>query len=179
MKTVTIYMEWKGTVDRTYRYKYGGYGAILTYKGHEKEISGGEVNLANNHDTLLMGTSAALEALKEPCKVNLLLPYEMSAKQYNDMKNGLELNRWLNYCEQNIHWIDCPDDDLWQRLSNAAKTHTIKLPLAKDDTECALRKKAKELTYKAEKDTFREKAVCIKCMRCHTTNINFSCPVWS
>ena len=48
----------------------GGWGAVLRYNGHEKEISGGEANTTNNR----MELSAVIEALsmlKEPCKVTL------------------------------------------------------------------------------------------------------------
>lgn len=48
----------------------GGWGAILRYKGTEKEISGGEENTTNNRMELLAVISA-LELLKEPCQVIL------------------------------------------------------------------------------------------------------------
>ena len=48
----------------------GGYGTILRYKGHEKELSGGEANTTNNRMELT-AVIVGLEALKEPCKVTL------------------------------------------------------------------------------------------------------------
>ena len=45
----------------------GGWGAILRYNGHEKELSGGEVNTTNNRMELTAVISA-LQSLKEPCK---------------------------------------------------------------------------------------------------------------
>ena len=48
----------------------GGYGVILRYKGHEKELSGGEAHTTNNRMEITAAV-VALEALKEPCKVNL------------------------------------------------------------------------------------------------------------
>ena len=48
----------------------GGWGAILVYQGHEKELSGGE-KLTTNNRMELMAAISALEALKEPCRVTL------------------------------------------------------------------------------------------------------------
>ena len=48
----------------------GGWGAILVYHGHEKELSGGERDTTNNRMEL-MAAIRGLEALKEPCKVTL------------------------------------------------------------------------------------------------------------
>ncbi|HPW60051.1 MAG TPA: ribonuclease HI, partial [Candidatus Rifleibacterium sp.] len=48
----------------------GGWGAILRYKEIEKELSGGEPETTNNRMEL-MGVIAALESLKEPCRVKV------------------------------------------------------------------------------------------------------------
>ncbi len=46
----------------------GGYGAILRFGEHEKELSGGEEHTTNNRMEL-MAVITALEALKRPCRV--------------------------------------------------------------------------------------------------------------
>ena len=48
----------------------GGWGAILQYGAHEKELSGGDAMTTNNKMELT-GVISALEALKEPCAVDL------------------------------------------------------------------------------------------------------------
>ena len=48
----------------------GGWGAILSYGEHEKELSGGEPHTTNNRMEL-MAAIAALEALKKPSTVEL------------------------------------------------------------------------------------------------------------
>ncbi len=48
----------------------GGFGAILKYKGVEKEICGGEAHTTNNRMEMT-AVITALEMLKEPCKVTL------------------------------------------------------------------------------------------------------------
>ena len=48
----------------------GGWGAILVYKGIEREMSGGDASTTNNRMELT-AVLEALEALKEPCEVEL------------------------------------------------------------------------------------------------------------
>ncbi len=48
----------------------GGWGAILRYRGTEKELSGGEAATTNNRMEL-MAAIIALETLKRPCRVRL------------------------------------------------------------------------------------------------------------
>ena len=48
----------------------GGWGAILRYGAHEKEMSGGAADTTNNRMEL-SGVIAALSALKQPCRVIL------------------------------------------------------------------------------------------------------------
>lgn len=48
----------------------GGWGAVLRYKGFEKEMSGGERETTNNRMELT-AVITALSALKEPCEVDL------------------------------------------------------------------------------------------------------------
>ena len=66
MKKVTVYTDGacRGNPG------VGGWGAILVYEGHKKELSGGERETTNNRMELMAAISA-LEALKEPCEVAL------------------------------------------------------------------------------------------------------------
>ena len=48
----------------------GGYGAILVYRGREKELSGGQAQTTNNRMELT-AVIEALRALNEPCEVTL------------------------------------------------------------------------------------------------------------
>ena len=66
MKTVTIYTDGACSGNPG----PGGWGAILMYGRHKKELSGGEGQTTNNRMEL-SGVIAALEQLKEPCLVEL------------------------------------------------------------------------------------------------------------
>ena len=66
MKTVTIYTDGACSGNPG----PGVWGAILSYNGREKELSGGERQTTNNRMELTAVISA-LEALREPCAVEL------------------------------------------------------------------------------------------------------------
>jgi len=66
VKTVTLYTDGACSGNPG----PGGWGAILSYNGVEKELSGGESATTNNRMELLAVISG-LEALKEPCHVEL------------------------------------------------------------------------------------------------------------
>ena len=64
----------------------GGWGAILSFGDHEKELMGGEAHTTNNRMEL-MAAIAALEALKRPCTVDL-----HTDSQY--LRNGI--TKWID-----------------------------------------------------------------------------------
>jgi ribonuclease HI len=98
----------------------GGYGAILSYSGKEKELSGGFRNTTNNRMEL-MGVIAGLASLKEPCTVTVV-----SDSKYvvDAMRNG-----WAAKWRQN-GWKRNKKDhalnpDLWGRLLDLCAKHTV------------------------------------------------------
>ena len=66
MKTVTLYTDGACSGNPG----PGGWAAILIYKSYERELSGGEAQTTNNRMELL-GVIRGLQALKEPCVVEL------------------------------------------------------------------------------------------------------------
>lgn len=100
----------------------GGYGAILRYKGKEKELSGGEAETTNNRMELMAAISA-LEALREPCRVKLC-----SDSKYvvDGMGKG-----WAKKWRAN-GWMRNKKDpalnpDLWERLLAQFERHEVEL----------------------------------------------------
>lgn len=97
----------------------GGWGAILRYGEHEKEISGGDPATTNNRMEL-MAAIRALEALKNPSLVIL----------HTDSKYVMDgLTRWLPRWKSN-GWKTADkkpvkNSDLWQRLDEATQRHDI------------------------------------------------------
>ena len=98
----------------------GGWGAILRYNGHEKEISGGEPETTNNRMELL-AVIEGLRLLKYPCKVKL----------YSDSKYVVDaiLKGWLDSW-QSRGWKKADKSpalnvDLWERLLSELSRHEM------------------------------------------------------
>ncbi len=98
----------------------GGYGAILTYGEHIKEISGGYA-LTTNNRMELMACIKALEALKYPCKVTVT-----SDSKYvvDGISKGWAVkwkkNNWKRNNKSNAENID-----LWERLLKLLEKHIV------------------------------------------------------
>ncbi len=98
----------------------GGWGAILRFNGHEKEISGGEPVTTNNRMEL-MAAIAALESLNRPCTVRI-----HTDSQY--VKHGITewIGRWQANGWRTSDRKPVKNADLWQRLQGAAGRHRVK-----------------------------------------------------
>ena len=117
MKTVTIYTDGACSGNPG----PGGWGAILEYMGHEKELSGGEQNTTNNRMELT-AVIKALQALKEPCTVEL----------YSDSKYVLDaLQKGWAVSWRKKGWIKSDkkpalNPDLWETLLNLVEQHDVR-----------------------------------------------------
>jgi len=117
-KKVTIYSD-GGCVGNP---GPGGYGVVLLYGEHRREISGGYRHTTNNRMELLAAISG-LHALKEPCEVLLF-----SDSQY--VVNGI-MKGWARRWQQN-GWRRNKDEfaenrDLWERLLHLCDKHDVRL----------------------------------------------------
>ena len=97
----------------------GGWGAILTLGGHEKEISGGEPHTTNNRMEL-MAAIAALEALKRPCEVEL-----HTDSQYLHQGISTWIKQWKKNGWRTADRKPVKNNDLWQRLDTAIAQHEV------------------------------------------------------
>ncbi|MBE7089120.1 MAG: ribonuclease HI [Clostridiales bacterium] len=98
----------------------GGWGAVLIYKGHEKEIFGAQEQTTNNRMELT-AVIEGLKCLKEPCEVEV---YSDSAYTVNAFVNG-----WVYAWQQN-DWKKADNKqviniDLWQELLSLTKIHKV------------------------------------------------------
>lgn len=100
----------------------GGYGAILRYNGREKVLSQG-FRLTTNNRMELLGAIKGLEALKEPCMVEL----------YSDSKYLVDaVSKGWVYAWQKKGWKKSDGKaalnvDLWKRLLELMKIHKVNL----------------------------------------------------
>ena len=97
----------------------GGWGAILRWKGHEKELSGAERETTNNRMELTAAI-AALEALKRPSRVVIHTDSEYLRNGVTRWVSGWVRNNWRNASRDPV-----ANMDLWQRLLEAAKRHEV------------------------------------------------------
>jgi len=97
----------------------GGWGAILIYGDHRKEISDGEAETTNNRMEL-MAAIIALEALKRPSRVEL-----HTDSSY--LKNGITdwIERWKANGWRTANKKPVKNVELWQRLDEARARHQI------------------------------------------------------
>jgi len=97
----------------------GGYGAILRYNGHEKELSGGERETTNNRMELT-GAIEALASLKRPCRVVLTTDSQYLVKGMTEWLDGWVKKGWKNSRKEQVL-----NRDLWERLLELANVQSI------------------------------------------------------
>jgi len=97
----------------------GGWGAILRYKGVEKELYGGEPATTNNRMEL-MAAIRALETLKRPCKVILSTDSQYLMKGITEWLPNWRRRQWKTSAGKPVK-----NQDLWQRLVKALETHRV------------------------------------------------------
>ncbi len=97
----------------------GGWGAVLRYGKHEKELFGAESHTTNNRMEL-MAAIQALETLKRKCRVTL-------TTDSSYVKNGFTewLPEWKRRGWKTTAGKPVKNVDLWQRLDNAVQRHDI------------------------------------------------------
>ncbi len=97
----------------------GGWGAILSYKGKERELSGGEA-LTTNNRMELMGAISALETLTRPCTVALHTDSQYLRQGITAWIHGWKKNGWKTADKKPVK-----NEELWKRLDAALKQHKI------------------------------------------------------
>ncbi len=146
MKQVTIYTDGACSGNPG----PGGWGAILMYGAHKKELSGGAADTTNNRMELT-GVITALEALKEPCIVEL----------WSDSKyviDGLEKG-WAKGWKAR-GWVKSDkkpalNPDLWDRLLTLTEQHTMHYHWVKGHAENPYNNRCDELAV-AESQKYKK-----------------------
>lgn len=93
----------------------GGWGAILRYNGHEKEMSGGEWDTTNNRMEMIAAIEA-LRALKRPSKVDLYTDSIYLKKGIHEWMPGWKAKNWPSKIK---------NQDLWKTLDSLIQTHDV------------------------------------------------------
>lgn len=96
----------------------GGWGTILIYNGHEKEMSGGDAQTTNNRMELT-AVIKGLSALKEPCQVTITT----DSKYVCDAINQGWLNKWIANNWRKADKKPVLNIDLWEQLLTLLQKH--------------------------------------------------------
>lgn len=98
----------------------GGWGAILKYRGHEKELSGFALETTNNRMELTAVISA-LEALTEPCEVTLTT----DSKYVCDGISKGWARSWRAKGWKKADGKPALNPELWERLLDLTEKHRV------------------------------------------------------
>jgi len=97
----------------------GGWGVLLTYKDHERELCGGEAETTNNRMELMAAINA-LETLKRPSKVCVITDSIYLSKGISEW-----LPNWIRRGWRTASNSPVKNADLWQRLVLAEERHQV------------------------------------------------------
>jgi ribonuclease HI len=116
MKEVTLYTD-GGCINNP---GPGGYGVVLIYDSHRKELSGGFRKTTNNRMEIFAAI-AGLEALREPCRVTIV-----SDSQYlvYAIQKGWARKWQANGWRRNTRELAI-NPDLWEKLLKLCEVHKV------------------------------------------------------
>ena len=97
----------------------GGWGALLVYKGAEKELWGGDPNTTNNRMEL-MAAIAGLVALTRPCSVKLVTDSQYVMKGIQEWLPNWKKRGWKTASKEPVK-----NADLWQKLDEEVNRHQV------------------------------------------------------
>ena len=117
----------------------GGWGVLLRYGAHEKELSGGEAETTNNRMEL-MAAIRALEELKRPCEVHLHTDSQYVRGGITEWLAAWKQNGWRTAAKKPVK-----NADLWQRLDDARDRHKVAWHWVKGHAGIPENEKADEL----------------------------------
>ncbi len=117
----------------------GGWGAILIFGEHRKELSGGESPTTNNRMELLAAIMA-LEALSRACEIDLHTDSQYLRNGVMQWIHSWKRNGWRTASKQPVK-----NDDLWKRLDAAQARHNIEWHWVKGHAGHEMNERADEL----------------------------------
>lgn len=98
----------------------GGWGAILSFGAHQKELKGGEPDTTNNRMEL-MAAIMALEALTKACEIDLYTDSQYVRQGITGWIHNWKRNGWRTSDRKPVK-----NADLWQQLEAALARHNVR-----------------------------------------------------
>lgn len=121
----------------------GGWGSLLRFGNHEKELYGYEPETTNNRMEL-MAAICGLETLSEPCKVTLTTDSQYVRQGITSWIKGWKAKNWKTAANKPVK-----NKDLWQRLDAASAIHDIEWRWVKGHSGHAENERVDELANMA------------------------------
>lgn len=97
----------------------GGWGVLLRYGQHEKELYGGEADTTNNRMELT-AVIEGLAALTRPCRVQIHTDSQYVKNGMESWIHGWKRNGWKTAAKQPVKNVE-----LWQRLDALTAQHNV------------------------------------------------------
>ena len=121
----------------------GGWGSVLLYNGHRRELSGGERATTNNRMEL-QAVIAAVEVLKRPCRVTIHTDSVYVMKGITEWLPQWKRRNWRTAGRQAVKNIE-----LWQRLEQVLAAHQVKWRWVRGHSGVVENERADELARQA------------------------------
>jgi ribonuclease HI len=125
----------------------GGWGAILIFGAHRREICGGDLATTNNRMEL-MAAIMALEALTRDCEVELHTDSQYVRTGISEWLPGWKARGWKTAAKAPVK-----NDDLWKRLDQARLRHKVDWRWVKGHAGHELNERADALARQGMKQT--------------------------
>ncbi len=122
----------------------GGWGALLMWKGKEREMTGGAPDTTNNRMEM-MAVIEGLKALKKPCHVKI---HSDSALIVNTFKKGW-IKSWQQRGWKKSNKKPVENRDLWEKMLKAMEPHTIEWIKVKGHADNQLNNRVDRLAVQA------------------------------
>ena len=97
----------------------GGWGVVMRWRGHEKELFGGQAETTNNRMEL-MAAIMALEALTQPCKVVMTTDSRYVMDGITQWMANWKKRGWKTAAKKPVK-----NQDLWQALDEQVQRHSV------------------------------------------------------
>jgi ribonuclease HI len=121
----------------------GGWGSVLLYRGHRRELSGGDAETTNNRMEL-MAVIQALETLSRPCDIVLHTDSTYVMKGMTEWLEQWKKRGWRTAAKAPVKNVE-----LWQRLEQAIERHNVKWRWIKGHSGVPENERADELAREA------------------------------
>jgi ribonuclease HI len=121
----------------------GGWGSVLLYNGHRRELSGSDAETTNNRMEM-MAVIQALETLQRPCHVHIHTDSVYVMKGMTEWIEQWKKRGWKTAAKKPVKNVE-----LWQRLEQAVGRHHAEWTWVKGHSGIPENERADELATQA------------------------------